>query len=328
MIKRTLLLILLSISLILSGCSKTNPQTEQEKIQSAFDDFTNSVFLDTVTSNTINLHFTLAYPEKYGLTDTMVTLGDYGKDFFMEEYARTETMLNDLLKFNYELLTPTQQLTYDILEDALNSELAGNNYIFFNEALSPLTGYQAQLPILMANYTFRNKHDIEAYLLLLAGFDDFFTKIMDFQKIKSEQGYFMPDFMAEDVIEQCESFTENPENNWLVETFNSRIEEIGWLSRVVFISFWYENLTDLREILPEQPMQYLTGVRDDFDWLIPELASHGMDLDVQWGAVNEELMALCRKHGVAVNCWTVDHPDDAKRLIALGVNYITSNILE
>lgn len=139
----------------------------------------------------------------------------------------------------------------------------------------------------------------------------------------------------EEYIRICKQYDKTAvlelKNRFAVEDLREvvrRIEEIGWLPRVVFISFWYENLTDLREILPEQPMQYLTGVRDDFDWLIPELASHGMDLDVQWGAVNEELMALCRKHGVAVNCWTVDHPDDAGRLIALGVNYITSNILE
>ncbi len=139
----------------------------------------------------------------------------------------------------------------------------------------------------------------------------------------------------EEYIRICKQYDKTAvlelKNRFTVEDLQEvvrRIEEIGWLSRVVFISFWYENLTDLRTILPEQPMQYLTGVRDDFEWLIPELASHRMDLDVQWGAVNEELMALCRQHGVAVNCWTVDHPDDAKRLIALGVNYITSNILE
>ncbi len=230
MIKRTLLLILLSISLLLGGCSKNKPQTEQEKAQSAFDEFTNTVFLDTVTSNTINLHFTLAYPENFGITDAEVTLGDYGYDFFMEEYARTEEMFDSLLEFDYDLLTPTQQLTYDILEDALSSELANQNYIYFMEALSPLTGYQAQLPVLLANYSFRNKTDIENYLLLLAEFDEFFTKIMDFQKQKSEQRYFMPDFMAKDVIEQCETFIDDIENNYLIETFNSTISETNWLS--------------------------------------------------------------------------------------------------
>lgn len=247
MIKRTLLLILLSISLILGGCSGNGAQTEQEKTQSAFDEFTDSVFLDTVTSNTINLHFTLAYPEKYDIADTNVTLGDYGYDFFMEEYANTEKILNSLLEFDYDLLTSSQQLTYDILEDALDSSLEGKNYIYFMEALSPLTGYQAQLPVLLANYTFRNKSDIENYLLLLADFDEFFTKIMEFENLKSDNGYFMPDFMAKDVITQCETFIDDIENNYLIETFNNTMSETDWLSEREKTLYTEKNLQYIKE---------------------------------------------------------------------------------
>ncbi len=107
-----------------------------------------------------------------------------------------------------------------------------------------------------------------------------------------------------------------------------RIETQDYLDRVVFISFWYENLLDLRELLPDQPVQFLTGARDDWDWLVGELASHRFGLDVQWGQVTKALCDRCHKAGVEVNCWTVDHPDDAARLIAMGVDYITSNILE
>lgn len=107
-----------------------------------------------------------------------------------------------------------------------------------------------------------------------------------------------------------------------------RIDALGWLDHVIFISFWYENLLDLRELLPDQPAQFLTGNRDDFDWLIGELASHRFGLDVQFGAVTKELVDACHAAGVPVNCWTVDHPDDAARLIACGVDYITTNVLE
>ena len=31
---------------------------------------------------------------------------------------------------------------------------------------------------------------------------------------------------------------------------------------------------------------------------------------------------------MSVNCWTCDNPDDAKKLIEIGVDFITSNILE
>ena len=45
-------------------------------------------------------------------------------------------------------------------------------------------------------------------------------------------------------------------------------------------------------------------------------------------ALTEETVAELKRNGVAINCWTVDDPADAEKLIALGVNYITTNILE
>lgn len=107
-----------------------------------------------------------------------------------------------------------------------------------------------------------------------------------------------------------------------------RIEALDYLEHTIFISFIYEPLLRVKAARPDQQVQFLTCQRDDMDWLIGELAANGMDIDVQWGAVDEEFVALCRKAGVRINCWTVDHPDDARRLIDLGVDFITTNILE
>jgi len=262
MLKRTLLILILSVSLLFCGCGNGATKSPGNSTCAAFDELAETIFRDIVSSNTINLHFTLAHPENYGITDKEVTLGDYGSDFFTAECKKAEGWLDTLYEIDYNLLSPGQQLTYDILEDALDSEIVAGEYMYFTEGLSPLNGYQAQLPILMANYTFRNKNDIEAYLLLLAEFDDFFTKIMDFQKIKSEQGYFMPDFMADDVIEQCESFTENPENNWLVETFNSRINEVGWLTESEKTKYCEENLKLVTEDITNAYDIIINGLTD------------------------------------------------------------------
>ena len=44
--------------------SEENPETIE-----AFDQFINDIFETEVTENTINLHFTISDPEKYGITD-------------------------------------------------------------------------------------------------------------------------------------------------------------------------------------------------------------------------------------------------------------------
>ncbi len=106
------------------------------------------------------------------------------------------------------------------------------------------------------------------------------------------------------------------------------IDELGHLDKTIFISFWYENLTSLKAQFPHLPAQFLTGERDDHEWLCAELADKGIDIDIQWGAVTKERVDMWHAAGLKVNCWTVDHPDDAARLIEMGVDYITSNILE
>ena len=87
--------------------SEENPQTVE-----AFDQFINDIFETEVTENTINLHFTISDPEKYGITDYPVTLGDLSIDAMADSNARLENYLSGLNSFSYTELTLNQQLTY------------------------------------------------------------------------------------------------------------------------------------------------------------------------------------------------------------------------
>lgn len=98
------------------------------------------------------------------------------------------------------------------------------------------------------------------------------------------------------------------------------------LDMITFISFDFDNLVDVRKLLPTQSVQFLTA---EFpDGIIDRLAAHGFDIDMgHWLATEERVKAL-HDNGVAVNCWTCDDPADAARLISYGVDFITTNILE
>lgn len=112
---------------------------------------------------------------------------------------------------------------------------------------------------------------------------------------------------------------------WLEEMV-SIIKEIGWLENVTFISFSCENLIKLRNILPEQPMQWLTCEFNDS--IFATLKQYNFGLDIYFGGLKEEDVKTMHDAGIEVNVWTVDKKEDADRLIAWGVDYITSNILE
>lgn len=104
------------------------------------------------------------------------------------------------------------------------------------------------------------------------------------------------------------------------------IQNEGHLQQTVFISFILDNLIKLRAILPNQPIQFLTGEYNDE--LLKTLAAHHLDLDIHFSQINKQRVKTLHKMGILVNCWTVDDPNDAMKLRKDRVDFITSNILE
>lgn len=104
------------------------------------------------------------------------------------------------------------------------------------------------------------------------------------------------------------------------------IKEEGWLEHVVFISFAYDNLLNLRKILPGHPAQFLTG--EYTDAMVEMIHKDKIDLDIYFSALDEEKIKHLHDLGIIVNAWTVDDPEKAQQLIDWGIDYITSNICE
>ena len=104
------------------------------------------------------------------------------------------------------------------------------------------------------------------------------------------------------------------------------IQGFDYLSNVTFISFYYGNLEKIRSILPEQSVQFLFS--ELTDELIEKLTAARIDVDARHTALNEENVKKLHAAGLKVNCWTVDSPDDAETLAKMGVDFITTNILE
>ncbi len=104
------------------------------------------------------------------------------------------------------------------------------------------------------------------------------------------------------------------------------IKGLDYLDHVIFISFYPDNLIHLRELYPDQPAQFLTGQL--IDNLPARLAEMKLDVDIYYQFLSEEMVEDFHRHGVKVNCWTVDDPEAAERLVSWGVDFITSDILE
>ena len=112
-----------------------------------------------------------------------------------------------------------------------------------------------------------------------------------------------------------------------VEKLVDEIKELEYIDNVVFISFDFENCVNVKKLLPENNVQFLTA-NEITDELIDKLCENKLDLDIQYKQLNKENIEILHSKGIKVNCWTCDDKDAAETLISYGVDFITSNILE
>ena len=69
----------------------------------------------------------------------------------------------------------------------------------------------------------------------------------------------------------------------------------------------------------------MEGYETDFDEFMGKLDFTPEWLSAPHENVDAELVAKARERGMKVNTWTVDDPDEMRRLIGLGVDAIITN---
>ena len=112
-----------------------------------------------------------------------------------------------------------------------------------------------------------------------------------------------------------------------IEKLIDEIKDLGYIDRVIFISFDFENCINVRKFLPENDVQFLTS-KEITNELIEKLCENNLDLDIYYKQLNAENIKLLHSKGIKVNCWTCDDKDIAEKIVSYGVDFITSNILE
>lgn len=224
-ISAVILLLIFTSLVFFFACSSSSRQ-----VNAGFDNFTDELFRQEVQTNAITMHYTLKDPDTYGIHSMPNTLGTYSTDS-SAACVFAENCLAVLRKYKYSLLSDENKLTYDILENYLETALEGAPYTLYNEPLSPMTGAQAQLPVLLSEYRFYSVNDIDTYLTLLENVPEYMDSLISFEQAKSDAGLFMASYTADDIIKECNSFVLMGNTNYLYSTFNSRIEEIEDLSQ-------------------------------------------------------------------------------------------------
>ena len=212
--------------LLLSACGTEESVDQNEK----FEEYTQEVFCNEVSSNTINLHYTLKNPEDYGITDYEVSLGSFESDPDMVKVS-AENMRQALQEFSYEGLSLQNRITFDILEYQVKSAEKNADYVLYEEPLGLVSGVQTQFPVVMSEYRFYDRQDVETYLELLEMTGDYFDSLIKFEREKADAGLFMADYALDTVLEQCRAFLDMGDGNYLYSTFADRVKDVNELTK-------------------------------------------------------------------------------------------------
>lgn len=98
----------------------------------------------------------------------------------------------------------------------------------------------------------------------------------------------------------------------------------GNLQYVVIISFSKEIVTEVRKLNRQVNVQWLAEMTiENIDYC----ARYNMDIDCYWKQVSKDLVNYAHSKGVVVNVWTVDFGEEMQRLIDMGIDYISTNVL-
>lgn len=220
--------LLLCLTLVLGisiGYVTNHVLSEDAKFQAFADD----IFEEEVCQNALTMHYSLAYPEKQGISRATPSLGLVSGDM-ENSLKKCREYESKLKEFSYSKLSRENQLTMDTLLLYYHTQTSLDGLSLLEEPLGPSLGIQAQLPVLLAEYTFYEDRDISDYLNLLTSIRPYFQSILAFEQEKSHAGLFMSDTTLKRILQQCSTFIKNPESNYMLEIFDNKLHDYGNLS--------------------------------------------------------------------------------------------------
>ena len=195
-----------------------------------FEQFTESLFEKEVSGNILTLHYSLAYPERQGISPTHATLGTVSSDR-QKQNAQCKNYEKKLKSFSPSGLSTANRLTQDMLLLYFHTEASLGDQSLLEEPLGPSLGIQAQLPVLLAEYAFYKDQDITDYMNLLVSIEPYFQSILEYEQEKSRAGYFMCDETLDRILAQCHAFIQSSDSSYMEEIFSQKITDYGHLSK-------------------------------------------------------------------------------------------------
>lgn len=213
--KKIFAIILTFLILLVPGCSRNDAIR--------FNQYLDKVFISFLEDDPLIINALLYHPEKYNLHEQEVLPLDFSLEAEEAYFNELKAIKAELMRFNNKYLPKREQLTKEILIDYLNRELAFEGLYYYGSLLGSYLGYQANLPLNLAEYRFDDLSDVYNYFAYLKTTQASFQAIIEYEYQKLELGLGLTTTNIERIIDQCNNLIYS-EENFLVPIFNDKIK--------------------------------------------------------------------------------------------------------
>ncbi len=144
--------------------------------------------LDTLENNPFELHYSIAYPEKLGLEDLGTDLIPFQSSSYQTVQSVWSSRKESLALMNTKALRGENAYLHQLLTHYVDLQLKSLEFLYYENPLSASGGVHSQLPILLSEYAFRSKKDVENYFKLLSQIPAYLEGIAEYTRLQEEQG--------------------------------------------------------------------------------------------------------------------------------------------
>lgn len=199
------------------------PQENASELLAALD---LEVFTAYVSDSGYSLHELLRDPSAYGIEAEAVPMswGDFSEEASHADVAACVGYLERLLEIDREQLSEQEQLTYDILQQYFETNIAGDAFEYFYEPLAQYTGLQVNLPTALWLFEIDTQADVEAYLALAADTPRYLEQVLAYEQERAKRGMFMTESALDAVLSDLDQLIAAGDALFLIEEFRKSVD--------------------------------------------------------------------------------------------------------
>jgi uncharacterized protein (DUF885 family) len=184
------------------------------------------------------IQFVLEDPEAISSLGVFEQLGYKGFDGMLTDVSpaherKLAQMARDDLEtlhgYDRTSLSPSHQLSYDVLEWFLQDLVEGQRWLFHDYPVNQLFGVQSSTPDFMVQiHPIGGARDVHNYISRLSAFETKFAQLLDGLRLRESQGVVPPKFVIERVLTEMRAFVSMPpRENILYTNLRDKMSRLG-----------------------------------------------------------------------------------------------------